>query len=108
MVDVSGIDRKVLLKALWYNAIPQIKPIHLKRGRVTELYINLIDSVLPTFSYDDNSVDQHIQKNGYVDYLFGRAIKADVFGESNVINPRYYDYEYGDNAFLDVVQILKQ
>jgi hypothetical protein len=109
MVDVNGIDRLTLLKAVWINAIPNIKPIRIPATNVSNgLYVDLLDSVLPTAPFDERTVDKHIQSGGYVDYLFGRAIKAKIFGQSNIIDPTEYDHEYGDNKFLDVVTTLRE
>jgi hypothetical protein len=94
MVDVTGIDRKKLLKALWENAKPAA----------------FYDSGLlppPTFNLD--KAMHSVRRDGYVDYVCGRCIKTDLFDErTNVINPDGYDREYGQGAFQRVVASLRK
>jgi hypothetical protein len=90
MVDVAGIDRKKLLKALWDNAKPAA-------------FFKDYPSLTPTFDLDDVMRNA---RRGYVDYACGRCIKAKVFTKESTIDPRMYDREYGEGAFQRVVDSL--
>lgn len=92
-VDVSDIDRKVLLKALWENAKPAA-------------FFNPIPSLVPP--YDENRALEEVDRDGYVDYACGRCIKSDVFGKSNIIDPSLYDRDWGNGAFQNVVDKLRK
>jgi hypothetical protein len=91
MVDVTGIDRKELLEALWNNAQPAAFYI-----------LQNIDP--PPFKLESAMKTTH---GTYVDYACGRCIKADVFRKEDVIDPRLYDRDHGEGAFQRVVDSLK-
>ena len=94
MVDVTGIDRKELLKALWENAKPAA-------------FFMVYGTNSPSFDIDEAMRDVRHGRT-YVDYACGRCIKSDVFTEKSEIDPRSYDREYGQGEFQKVVDSLKK
>ena len=91
MVDVTGIDRVELLRALWDNAKPAGFFAGYPPGSVRlEFDASLIDT-----SYKS------------VDYFCGKCIKAQVFTKENTICPELYDREYGKGAFQKIVDELR-
>jgi hypothetical protein len=93
MVDVTGIDRKELLQALWENAKPA--------GFFTMASV-------PSHIFDIQSAMKAIRFETFVDYACGRSIKAEIFTEENRIDPNWYDLDYGKGAFQKVVDTLRK
>lgn len=91
MVDVTGVDRKELLKGLWINSSP------------AAFFMGLGG---PQFEYPQAN-DREIQRGGYVDYYRGRMIKSAVFSEKNIIDPYLYDRDIGQGSFQRIVNQLK-
>lgn len=94
MVDISGLDRMVLLKALWSNAKP------------AAFFTMGLGFSKGAPGWDEEEAKKEIF-NGYVDYVCGRCIKCYLFCESTTVDPGLYDREYGDGAFSKVVASLK-
>lgn len=94
LVNVEGIDRKVLLRKLWENAKPAS-------------FFTLQDIPSPAFSLEI-ALGQ-LQSNGvYADYICGRCIKTNVFAKEDTIDGRLYDREYGQGSFQKVVNQCKK
>ena len=88
-VNISGIDKVQLLKALWLNA----KPASFFGGSGT---------TPPIF----NEARASSAVKDYIDYFDGRCIKTDL--SKDAANPRLYDRDWGNGAFEKVVRSLKQ
>jgi hypothetical protein len=91
MVDVSGIDRVELLRALWENSSPAVFFAH---------------SGMSPSVFDEREAREH--RGEYVDYFCGRCIKSNVFTKENVIDPGLYDRDFGQGAFQKVVDRLRR
>lgn len=85
MVNIRGIDRKTLLKALWSNSKP------------SAFFYNPILS--PPLS---NEELEEASKRDYVDYLCGRVIKVDLSCE--YVDPIPYNRTNGSRALQQVVK----
>lgn len=98
MVDVSGIDRKELLLALWENArIPDL-------NTNTNPFIYALCFTPPRYTKD--SIAQEV--NGkWVDYIAGRPIKVKIFSNNNLLDPCLYDKNNGKGSFKKVVEMLR-
>lgn len=83
VIDITGIDRARLVKALWMNAGGSILPI------------------FPPFS-DEQAAQMGVQPLWYV---CGRSMKCDL--RSNSVDPERYDLEAGEGKFEQVVRSLK-
>jgi hypothetical protein len=107
-VNVTGLDRRKLLKALWDNA------------QCREAYREavLIDASLPApEDFPEERIMQALQgentpfaQGAYprVDYVVGRAIKASVFAAENKVDACNYDIIWGKGAFARVVSSLRK
>jgi hypothetical protein len=93
MVDVSGLDREELLKALWEGA----KVVH------TELATG---KKAP--EWDDTAAYHIVRSFERITVLFGRTILADVFSDSDTIDPKGYDRANGRGQFQHVVNTLRK
>lgn len=88
-VDISGLDKVELLRALWtrmapaafFSFNPSVKPPHFDEAQAQKAVLS------------------------YVDYFCGRCIKADL--RSNTASPHLYDRDAGDGAFASVVAALR-
>jgi hypothetical protein len=90
-VDVTGVDRKRLLEALWKNAMPVIW--------------FFMDRAGPRALFDiEQAMDELDGTN--VDYVCERYIGCDVFSAENFIDPFKYDKEHGKESFQRVVDSL--
>ena len=96
LVNVAGLDRKVLLRKLWDHASPC-------DGYMIKV---LMDPSLP----DTNEfyVDQVESSgdNGYINYAFGRLIKSNVYTKGDYVDPTYYDNEWGRGSFQNIVHSM--
>ncbi len=88
-VDISGLDKKSLLNALYQRAKP------LGMG-----FLHYI----PNEKLSDSDAEA-ILKGGYVDYLRGRVMKINLSGNS--VNTRGYNRDNGPNAAEDVIEKLR-
>jgi hypothetical protein len=91
-VDISGIERIVLLRHLWENARPAAFFKH---------------SGLPTPGWSDENYTNQVVYGGYVDYYNGRCIKAYIFADSDEVDPEHYDREYGEGSFQRIVNEIR-
>jgi hypothetical protein len=87
-VDISGIDKRVLLKALWLNSEPA--PFFDRMNVREPKYYEPTDDVL----------------GEYIDYWCGRLIKTDI--SKNTAFSGGYDRDYGQGAFERVVRSLRE
>jgi hypothetical protein len=89
-VDVTGVDRKRLLEALWKLAKP-----------VGWYFMDRDADLLFDIEQAMNELD-----GTYADYVCARCIKSDVFSAENFIDPSGYDKEHGKGSFQRVVDSL--
>lgn len=92
-IDVTGLDRKVLLHELWKNAKPA-------------LFFVRLGSSGPEFNME-RALSELQSNDTYADYICGRCIKASVFAKENEIDGKFYDREYGTGSFQKVVNRCK-
>ena len=89
-VNISGINRDKLLEALWERSSPAafytFAPIPPPEFSLTEAKTQLLN-------------------DGSVEYVCGRAIKCNIYGQDDV-NPWKYDQENGKNSFEEVVESI--
>jgi hypothetical protein len=108
-VDVSGLERTALLHALWLNA---------KTCNAYICQVLLDDTIPDTHEFPLERIMEVLRNprgpckfaSGnypYVDYVVGRAIKANVFSESPLIDATHYDEYWGAGAFRRVVEALR-
>ena len=88
-VDITGIDKKDLLRELWKRSEPAI--------------VFLMSSVKSP-EYDEENAENAIN-NGFIDYYSGRAIKSDIKG--NKVSSDYYNKYNGGNCMEDIVKSLR-
>ena len=88
-VNISGLNRDLLLEALW-NAS---QPASFFRF-----------SGLTSPSFDINEAKSALNR-GYADYVCGRVIKTDIYS-SDTADPSMYDRDNGQGAFQRVVDRL--
>ncbi len=89
-VDISGVNKKKLLKKLYERAQPQ------GRGFLH-------------FQENDELSDADAEKllqRGYIDYLRGRVMKIDITGDS--VSTRLYNRDNGNNAAEEVIEEVRR
>ena len=91
-VDISGIDKEILLEALWTRSTPAA-------------FFSLNGSTPPPFSF--SAAKSELSNDGYADYICGRAIKTNIYQE-DTIDSYMYDRDAGTGAFQEVVNQLRQ
>lgn len=89
MVDISGIEKRDLLKALWMNSN-------------SASFFTLSGTSPPDLSEKD--IDKAIEKRR-IDYLCGRVIKMDISGDT--VDPWNYDRNNGNGSVQKIVNVLK-
>lgn len=87
-VDITGVDKRALLRALWENSAPASFFAH---------------SGVPPPAWDDKKVPDPLT---HVDYHQGRCIKVDFSGST--INPAMYDRDMGQGSVARIVAALKE
>lgn len=87
-VDITGLDKLVVLKALWSNS------------KVATFYANYPE-MAPSFSEEQAS---RSLANGYVDYCCGRVIKADF--RNCKLDSYGYDRDNGEGKMKQVIRSL--
>lgn len=92
MIDIKGIPRDELLKELWEDSI-------------TASFYYWNDIAPPVF--DIMKAREQVLGDGYCDYICGRVIKAQIYGENDMVNPYLYDRDNGEGAFQNVVNKLR-
>jgi len=88
-VDISGIDKKMLLQSLYEYAKP------LGMG----IYHYTPNDTLP------NQEMESILARGHIDYLHGRAMKINISGNS--VNTFSYNRNHGENAAEKIIATLR-
>jgi len=88
IVNIEGIDKVELLKALWENSKPS-------------LYFEVSNINSPNFDYD-KAKEAVLEK---INYFMGRCIKCDL--SKNEVYPYLYDRDYGKGKFQEIVNSLK-
>lgn len=92
-VNVEGIDRVELLKALWEGA------------RTAPAYFAFTEKIE---GFDLELAHKYAKKMAKVDYFCGRVIKTPIFQEENEMDPWGYDRDNGSGAFQRVVDALRK
>ena len=89
-VDISGLNKGMLLLELWSNSKPAS-------------FFSMNGMTPPPFNAEKA---QGAAQRGYIDYYEGRCIKADLTGDD--AEPRLYDRDFGDGSFLRVVTDMRR
>lgn len=89
-INISGIDKGMLLHSLWLGQVPA--------GFFSA------NSVLPP-DFNEEKASQ-IAKSGYIDYYCGRAIKTNLSGDS--ADPWLYDRDAGKGEFERIVKEIRE
>ena len=87
-VNISRINKVILLKALWQNSKPAI--------------FFTRSSISPP-QFDDKAAELAVKS--YIDYFQGRLIKTDLSG--NTASPSLYNRDYGNGSFESIVAKLE-
>jgi hypothetical protein len=87
--DISGLDKKEVLRALFRNAEPQ---------GLGFVQYNSADTI------SDEEAEKLLKK-GYIDYLKGRVMKIDL--SKSVVDTYLYNRDNGNNAAENVIEKLK-
>lgn len=90
VVDIKGLDKDTLLKALWTRLPPE-----------SFFIFNGIPP--PSFNLVEAKSQLH---DGYADYVCGRIIKADIYNE-DIVDSFSYDRDNGEGVFAEVVASLR-
>lgn len=89
MIDITGLDKAVLLAALYNRSKPQgLGILHARPGDMTPA-----------------EATTHLSTGPYFDYLGGRVLKVDLGGDT--LNPWLYDRDNGSGAAARVVEQLR-
>ena len=94
-VDISGLDTVELLRRLWENAKP---------ARFFDSFDAQVAGRTPP-GWDEAEARKAL-KHRKIDYLLGRCIKTDF--DSNFINPRLYDRDWGVGKFQSIADQLRK
>lgn len=89
-IDISGIDKIELLRALWTR-------------QIVAAFFRFSEIPPPDF---DESIAEKTIHDGYIDYFCGRAIKADLSGD--ILDPRGYDRNAGAGRARESVASLRK
>lgn len=89
-VDITGLDKLVLLKNLWNKAI------------TAGLFFSS-----PTRSpiFDEKEAKEALENN-FIDYISGRPIKVQIW--KNCVDPTLYDSYNGEGSFSSVIQDMRK
>ena len=93
-VNISGIDKIVLLRALWEK-------------QNSALFYTLMDKEAPNFDNEEAKMILKAGKRGYVGYVCGRRIKTHIMQDE--VDPTCYDddFDTGPGSFEKIVQELR-
>lgn len=91
VIDISGLDKAEVLHALYH------------RSHVQGLGIL---QAIPEYTVDDARKDLDEQPGYYFDYLHGRVLKVDLFGDS--FDSRLYDRDCGEGAAEAAINELRR
>ncbi len=87
-VDISGIDKVQLLRALWEKSLPAS-------------FFN--SGLVPPPQFDETKARE--LDSWKIDYFCGRCIKSNL--SENSVDPRLYDRDIYSGAFAEVVAKLR-
>lgn len=87
-VDISGIDKVVLLRKMWASMAPAS-------------FFRMMPAAVPGF--DATLAKEAVKK--YIDYFQGRCIKTDLSGD--VADSRLYDRDAGTGAMQRIVDGIR-
>ena len=77
MIDINGLNKALVLAALYNHSRPQgMGFLHYKAEKMTE-----------------EQAAELLKKRNYFDYLHGRVMKVDLTGDT--LDPRLYDRDNG-------------
>ena len=93
-VDISGIDKVALLRALWENSKP---------AAFFDTFVARNANCKPP---QFNEFAAQTAVHHYIDYFDGRCIKTDISG--NKADPRLYDRDHGIGKFAEIVSNLRK
>lgn len=100
-IDIKGIDKAVLLKALWEGS---------KSLGLSFLGLPKQDISLKDFEREIVSLQELNKEYGgnklYFDYLMGRVIKCDIGGDE--LDPRLYDRDNGAGSAQRIINQIKE
>lgn len=85
LIDISNIDRNLLLKKLWENSTNKYN--------------------IKQLNFDLSIAMKQIMITGYPDYICGRPIKVDIY-KDELVDPYLYDRENGNGKFQEVVNTI--
>lgn len=85
LIDISNIDKNLLLKKLWENST--------NKYNIKQLNFDLSLSM------------KQIMITKYPHYIYGRPIKIDIY-KDELVNPYLYDRENGNGKFQEVVNTI--
>jgi hypothetical protein len=88
VVDITGLDKVALLRALWEKASP------------ASFYKS---NSIPPPPFDETSASEAVLS--CIDYFCGRCIKSDLSGCA--VDPHLYDRDTYQGALADVVNAMK-
>ncbi len=92
MIDISGLDKKSVLKALYASAKPLGMGImHFKAGDLPDDEADALIGAEPGYLY--------------FDYLNGRLMKVDITGDS--FSPDLYDRDNGHGAAAAAIDSIR-
>jgi hypothetical protein len=89
-IDITGLDKRELLRMLWENSKPAA--------------FFAMSGMNPP-QCNDTEIDKVLSKDCYADYLCGRAIKTSF--KTNKLDPRGYDRDNGTGAMKRVVDSMR-
>jgi hypothetical protein len=90
-IDITGLDKKKLLKKLWKNSKPAAF---------------FAMSGMSSLSISDSEIDKvFANESCYADYLCGRIIKTSF--KTDKLNPWGYDRDNGTGAMQKVVDSMR-
>lgn len=88
LVDIHGLNKVILLRALWENSCPA-------RFFYT--------SGLEAPQFDEKKAE--VAVTGFVDYFGGRCIKLHI--ENDLIDPWLYDRDFGEGSVERIVNEIR-
>lgn len=91
VIDIEGLDKAEVLHALYH------------RSHVQGLGIL---QAIPAYTVEDARRDLDEQPGYYFDYLHGRVLKVDLFGDS--FDSRLYDRDCGEGAAEAAINELRR
>lgn len=91
LVDISGIDKDILLKALWEYSKPAS-------------FFSVSHTLPPGFELVKAKQELHY---GYADYICGRLIKTNIY-ESDLVDPLMYDRHTSPGTLASIVEKLRK